>query len=94
MKRIVVSCGAGIATSTVAIQKLKTAFEKRGLLNQISFTQCTVAELPTKAQGHDLVVTTAQTSYKMDIPVISGLPFITGIGVDKVVDDIVAKLGL
>ncbi|WP_317315811.1 PTS sugar transporter subunit IIB [Peptostreptococcus russellii] len=94
MKKIVVACGAGIATSTVAIQKLKAGFEKRGLLSQIQFTQCTVAELPTKSKGHDLIVTTAQFSQDLEIPVVSGLPFITGIGADKLVDDIVAKLGI
>lgn len=94
MKKIVVACGAGIATSTVAIQKLKAGFEKRGLLNQISFTQCTVAELPSKVQGHDLIVTTAQFTHSVDIPVVSGIPFITGIGADKLIDDIVVKLGM
>lgn len=94
MKKIVVACGAGIATSTVAIQKLKAGFEKRGLANNIAFTQCTVAELPRKVEGHDIVVTTAQFSQNVDIPVVSGLPFITGIGVDKLMDDIVEKLGL
>jgi len=94
MKKIVVACGAGIATSTVAIQKLKAGFEKRGLGGQVSFTQCTVAELPGKVAGHDMVVTTAQFNQSVDIPVISGLPFITGLGVDKLMDDIVAKLGM
>ncbi len=94
MKKIVVACGAGIATSTVAIQKLKAGFEKRGLLNQVSFTQCTVAELPRKVEGHDMVVTTAQFTQSVDIPVISGLAFITGIGVDKLMDEIVEKLGM
>ena len=94
MKKIVVACGAGIATSTVAIQKLKAGFEKRGLLNKVSFTQCTVAELPGKVNGHDMVVTTAQFSQKVDIPVVSGLPFITGLGVEKLIDNIVETLGM
>lgn len=94
MKKIIVACGAGIATSTVAIQKLKAGFEKRGILSQVQFTQCTVAEVPMKAKGHDLIVTTAQFSQSVDIPVVSGLPFITGMGADKLIDEIVAKLGM
>lgn len=94
MKKIIVCCGAGIATSTVALQKLKNAFENKGLLSQVMFTQCTVAELPVKSQGHDLIVTTAQTQNNFNVPVISGLPFITGIGVDKVIDEIIKILGL
>lgn len=94
MKKIIVSCGAGIATSTVAIQKLKSEFEKRGLLNQVSFTQCTVAELSGKIEGHDMIITTAQFTQKVDIPVLSGLPFITGLGVDKLMSNIIEKLGM
>ena len=41
-----------------------------------------------------MVVTTAQFNQSVDIPVVSGLPFITGLGVDKLMDDIVAKLGM
>lgn len=94
MKKIVVACGAGIATSTVAIQKLKAEFEKRGLLNQVSFTQCTVAELLGKAEDHDMIVTTAQFSQNVNIPVISGLPFITGLGIDNLMNEIIEKLGM
>lgn len=93
MKKIIVACGAGIATSTVAIQKLKAGFEKKGILSNIQFTQCTVAELTAKCKGHDLIVTTAQFTQDVDIPVISGLPFITGIGTDKLIDEIAEKLG-
>ena len=94
MKKIIVACGAGIATSTVAIQKLKDGLEKKNLLSKVSFTQCTVAEISTKAQGHDLIVTTAQFNQDVNIPIISGLPFITGIGVDKLIDEIVSLLNL
>ncbi len=94
MKKIIVACGAGIATSTVALQKLKVGLQNKNLLSEVSFTQCTVAELNTKAQGHDLIVTTAQYSGDVDIPVISGLPFITGMGADKLIDEIVEILGL
>lgn len=94
MKKIIVACGAGIATSTVAIQKLKDGLDKKNLLSEVSFTQCTVAEISSKSQGHDLIVTTAQFNQDVNIPIISGLPFITGIGVDKLIDEIVSLLNL
>lgn len=94
MKKIIVACGAGIATSTVAIQKLKAGFESRNLASKVQFTQCTVAEISMKAEGHDLIVTTAQFNQDINIPVVSGLPFITGMGTDKLIDEIVEILGL
>lgn len=92
MKKIIVACGAGIATSTVVIQKLKTEFEKRNLASEVSLTQCTVSELITKHKGYDMIITTAQFTKDVDIPVISGLPFITNIGVDKLIEEIIEKL--
>ena len=94
MKKIIVACGAGVATSTIAIQKIKSALEKRGVLNKVEIAQCTVAELSSKANGSDLIVSTAMTKEDYGIPLIHGLPFITGIGIDKVMDEIVEKLGL
>lgn len=94
MKKIIVACGAGIATSTVALQKLKAGLEERGKLDKVSFTQCSIAELPSLTQGHDLIVTTAQGGNGLGIPVIFGLPFITGIGVDKVIDQVIEVLGI
>ncbi|SHF13180.1 PTS sugar transporter subunit IIB [Clostridium fallax] len=94
MKKIIVACGAGIATSTIAIQKIKTKLEEKGLLSKVQFTQCTVAEIPMRVEGHNLIVTTASTSQDFGIPVISGLPFITGMGIDKVMEDIIEKLDL
>ena len=92
MKKIIVACGAGIATSTVALQKLKAGLEERGKLDKVSFTQCSIAELPSVSSGHDLIVTTAQGGTGLGIPVIFGLPFITGIGIDKVIDEVVKAL--
>lgn len=94
MKKIIVACGAGVATSTIAIQKIKTGLEKRGLLDKVQITQSTVIELSKQAKNFDLIVTTAMVSEDYGVPLIKGLPFITGMGVDKVMDEIVQTLGL
>lgn len=94
MKKIIVACGAGVATSTIAIQKIKAGLEKRGLLDKVQITQSTVVELAKQAKNFDLIVTTAMTSEDYGVPLIKGLPFITGIGVEKVIDEIVQGLGL
>lgn len=87
MKKVIVACGTGIATSTVVCVKIKEALEKAGV--QAEIVQCKVAEIPSKIDGASLVVTT--TSYTNDtIPVIRALSFLTGIGEEadlkKIVD--------
>lgn len=84
--KIVVACGTAIATSTHVAMKIKELLEERGL--KIHTIQCRVPEVPSFAPGADLVVATAQVPYDVDIPVIDGIPFLTGIGVKEVIDKI------
>lgn len=94
MVKILVACGTGICTSTMAADKLKKELEKRGKDSGIIINQCKVAELNSKASGYDLIISTTQVSDKIEVPVVSGLPFLTGVGMDKVVDEVIEKLGL
>lgn len=94
MKKILVACGAGVCTSTVALQKLKDRMEERGLSNQVTYGQCAVADLAVTAPNYDLVITTSQVSEDYGVPVIFGLAFITSIGIDSLMDQIIETLGL
>lgn len=93
-KKILVACGTGIATSTMASDKIQKELDKRGVGSGIIINQCKVAEVPSMANNYDLIVSTTQVSSSVERPVISGLAFLTGIGLDKVVDEIIEKLGL
>ncbi len=94
MKKILVACGTGIATSTMAAKKLEGALKERGLDKEITINQCKVAELPFKANEYDLIVVTSRVAQDIKVPVVQGLPFLTGVGMDKTVDEIIEKLGL
>ena len=85
MKKVIVACGTGIATSTVVCVKIKEALAKANV--QAEIIQCKVAEIESMA-GADLIVTT--TSYSNDkIPVIRALSFLTGIGMEQDIQKIV-----
>jgi galactitol PTS system EIIB component len=84
--KIVVACGTAIATSTHVAIKIKELLEERGL--KIHTIQCRVPEVPSLAPDADLVVATAQVPYDIDVPVVDGIPFLTGIGVKEVIDKI------
>ncbi len=84
--KIVVACGTAIATSTHVAIKLKELLEERGL--KIHTIQCRVPEVPSLAPDADLVVATAQVPYDLEVPVVDGIPFLTGIGIKEVVDKI------
>jgi len=93
MKKILVACGQGVATSTMVLGRLKEAMEKRGLDGTYTVTQCRVLEIITKSQDeYDIVVSVAHVPPGLKIPSINGMPILTGIGAEKVYDEIAEHL--
>lgn len=93
-KKILLACGTGICTSTAAASKLKGELEKRGKAGEVEITQCKILEIAGKADGYDLIVATTTVPAGIKTPVIMGLPFLTGIGIDKTMDQVMEVLGL
>lgn len=91
-KHIVFVCATGIATSTAVAEKVMNYLEKEKGLNNISYTQTNVASIKSNIDNADLVVATTNIPYKIDVPVIRGLAFLTGIGEQKVLDNIYETL--
>lgn len=88
---VLVSCGTGIATSTLVAKTIEEAAKKAGVTNVVA-RQCKAAELPKLAQDADLIVTTTPVRGDLGIPVIQGLAFLTGVGKDQVLKDIIDRL--
>ena len=90
-KTVIVSCGTAIATSTVAAKAIEEACKAAGI--DVVTKQCKAAEIQGYIdQGADLIVTTTQMRYDPGIPVINGLPFLTGIGKEQVIEEIISHL--
>jgi len=89
-KRILVACGTAIATSTVVAKGIEEALKERGI--QVVTRQCKAAEVKVLAQGYDLIVTTTPVPKDLGIPVIQTLAFLTGIGKEAVIEQIVQAL--
>ena len=87
---LVVACGTAIATSTHVAIKVKELLAERGMT--VTTTQCRVAEVPSYTDGAQAVVATAQVPFDIDIPIINGVPFLTGVGLKEVIDEIESVL--
>ena len=85
-------CGTGVATSTVVVQKLKAFCALKGLDATIS--QSAVADTLRGNLAADFIVATTQVPSSVTLPVIAGLPFLTGIGLDAVYAQIEAQFAL
>jgi len=90
VKRILVACGTAIATSTVVARAIEEALEARGI--RVTTRQCKATEVVSLVQGMDLVVTTTPVPGNLGVPVIQTLAFLTGIGKEAVIEQIVAAL--
>ena len=93
MKKIIVCCGAGCATSSMLEEEMKELCEKNGI--QAKITKCLVGQVKdlVRMDDYDLVVPSGK--YSLDTngaPLVSGMAFITGIGKDKTIAKILEIL--
>jgi PTS system galactitol-specific IIB component len=88
MKRILLACGTAVATSTVVTSRLNDAMKKRGLAGKFTCSQCKIAEILSKVANFDILIANAKAPAGVTIPTINGLPLLTGVGAEKVWDEI------
>jgi PTS system galactitol-specific IIB component len=89
-KKILVACGTGGATSTIATHKIKTLCEENGI--QADMIQCGYREIFQYADETDLIVTTQKLDIPLNKPAIFALAYITGIGEEDLNARILAEL--
>ena len=94
MKTLMVVCGSGIATSTVVEGKIRDFLDSKGVLDKVKMYKGNIAEQINHIDDYDAFVSTTVVSDDVKDKVISGLPVLTGVGADKVYDEILNKLGL
>lgn len=94
MKTLMVVCGSGIATSTVVEGKIRDYLDSKGLLDKVKMLKGNIAEQINHIDDYDAFVSTTVIPDDVKDKVISGLPILTGVGADKVYEQIVNKLGL
>lgn len=97
MKRIIVACGGGIATSATVATKINSRLKDARLANMAKCDAVEIKSLDREFSGSDLYVSITPVRGKVidaPIPVINGMPFLTGVGADACFDKIVETLGL
>ena len=90
--RILLLCGTGIATSTVVRMKVEQALKAKGVINNVELRQGKVADVIRGGTDADLIVATAQVPKNVTAPVINGVPLISGVGAQPVLEQIVSTV--
>jgi len=88
MKKIYVVCASSIATSTILRVKIERYFEEKNI--PIKVLQYRVTELSADRLDADVIVATTEIpeDIRAKVPVFNGVPLITGIGQQAVLEEV------
>jgi len=91
-RRVLVACGTAIATATVVAEKVKEIAKEAGI--PVRVVQCKAAEIRGRIATFDphAIVATTPVPKDLGIPVLSGVPFLSGVGMDELKAQILETL--
>ena len=92
MKTIVTACGVGYASSVIIAERIRELLEREGLEKEARILQTTLNEVPGLADTADLFVTSSPLRGEYPAPVLNGVPFLSGIGMEELEQKILAVL--
>lgn len=92
MKKLLIMCGSGIATSTVATGKVKQWLKDNNLEDEVKIYQSKIAEEVNHIDDYDAVITTTTVPDNIKDKVIFGLPLLTNMGIDQMWDQLKKEL--
>ncbi|MDT2596384.1 PTS sugar transporter subunit IIB [Enterococcus dongliensis] len=79
--KVLVACGAGIATSTVVMRRIEDLLQENKI--DANVEQIKIAEAVSKQEGADMLISTTILPTEYKIPAITALGYISGVGADK-----------
>lgn len=92
MKKLLIMCGTGVATSTVVTKKVKAWLKEKGLESDVKLYQSKIADEVNKLDEYDVVLSTTVVPDRVKDKVISGVPLLTGMGTDEMYDEVERQL--
>lgn len=80
MAKVVVACGAGVATSHAVAKRIEGLLAERGVKAEVCAVS--MAHLDAALEGADAYVAVVKDDRSYDVPTINGVAFLTGMGQD------------
>lgn len=88
MKKIIVACGSGVATSQTVASKISRLLKEKGYSANIDAVD--IKSLKHHIHSADAYVSIVKTKDEFNIPVFNGIAFLTGVGMNQELDKIIA----
>lgn len=84
--KILVACGSGIATSTLAVSVVEELCKDNNIPADI--IKSSMHEIESYASSVDVILTTNKFSKELGVPIVNVVAFISGINEEKVKEDV------
>lgn len=94
MKNLLIMCGAGHATSTIAVSKVTKWLSDEKLTDKVKIYQSKIADELNKIDSYDVVVSTTIVPDSIKAKVINGLPLLTGVGLNEFFAELKKRLAI
>jgi galactitol PTS system EIIB component len=88
MKKLLIMCGTGVATSTVVTGKVKSWLQENGLENKVKLYQSKISDELSRIDDYDIIISTTLVPDNIKSKVIDGVPLLIGIGRDAMFDKV------
>ena len=89
-KKVIVACGGAIATSSFVADRVNKLCKAEGI--DVEVVQCRLVEIPSNIIGASLVIPTSMVRRDYGIPMVVGMPLLSGIGEEETIEEILAIL--
>lgn len=86
MKRVIVACGTGMATSSMIAEKVRKVLDDNDV--EYTLSQAQLSELDMYKEA-DLFVTAMRVEEDYGVPMVVGTPFLVGIGEAEAAEKII-----
>ncbi|MEF2608648.1 MAG: PTS sugar transporter subunit IIB [Faecalicoccus sp.] len=90
MKKVIVACGSGVATSQTVASKVGRLLQKRNVDATVEAVDLKSVDRYLKDAVAYIAIT--KVTKEFDIPVINGIAFLTGMGQDKEIDRLIRAI--
>ncbi len=92
MVSILVACASGIATSATVAAKVQKMLDEKGVPAILKAVELSKVEDYVKRGAADIVMPVVKTDVDFGIPTFSGMAFLTGMGEQKVFNELVETI--
>ncbi|WP_054950538.1 PTS sugar transporter subunit IIB [Numidum massiliense] len=90
MKRVIVACGSGVATSQTVASKVKSLLKDRGINADVEAVDIKSLDTHIKSCACYIAITKPKKEYP--VPVINGIAFLTGMGMEQELEKVINAL--